>query len=410
MPTANRPSLSTLETINNKIMSNGLKIRLITSTEEFAACRSEWNELAGKRLFHRWEWMFHWWKNFGAGLQLALVVVTDATGQWMGIAPWYKSFSATRGRVVRQLATGSACSDYASVATRPGSEVSVATVLADLIGNPSQHKLFRDVDLFELEGHTENDPVMVALAEQLGRSGASVSIEEISATWKAELPDSWPEFENRISKSFRRKTKKATARLAMQDVAATVAATREEMKSAWPIFVDLHQRRRNSLGEPGCFADSRFERFLYQATLALAETGHAHINMTWLKNRPMVTNLEFACGRDVYMYQTGLDPEHAGFEPGHLIFTWAIKNAIERGCHSFDFLRGDEPYKARWNAVRIPLMRTRIVPNRITSRLRNGLWNAGRSVRDWTRAKPTVAIEPDSDSNSITTSSGTGAL
>ena len=390
-------------------MSNGLKIRLISNAEEFAACRLEWNELAGKRLFHRWEWMFHWWQNFGSGSQLAIVVVTDATDQWIGIAPWYKSFSATRGRVIRQLATGSACSDYASVATREGFEIAVATVLADLVANPSQHKHFRDVDLFELEGHTENDPVMIALAEQLGKSGANVSIDEISATWKAELTDSWPEFENRISKSFRRKTKKATARLAMEDVVASVATTREEMETAWPVFVDLHQKRRQSLGEPGCFADCRFERFLHQATLALSETGHAHINMTWLKNRPMVTNLEFTSGSDVYMYQAGLDPELAGFEPGHLIFTWAIKNAIERGCQSFDFLRGDEPYKARWNAVRIPLMRTRIVPNRITSRLRNGLWNAGRSVRDWTRAKPVVTIDSDSGANA-TTSSKTGAL
>ncbi len=376
-------------------MSHGLKSHLISCVEEFAACRSEWNELAGPRLFHRWEWMFHWWENFGSGSQLAIVVITDSTGQWLGIAPWYTRVSATRGRVVRQLASGSACSDYTSIATRNGYEAEVAKVLAGLMLNQAEHNLFRDVDLFEWDGHVENDQAIATLVERLRTSGANILTEVVSGTWQTELAGSWKEFEQRISKSFRRKTKKADSRLKSDNVTTTIAATQGDLDRVWPIFVELHQLRRTSLNEAGCFADSRFEKFLRNAVLGLSESGNVQINITWLNNRPIATNLEFNAGDAVYMYQTGLDPEFSDFEPGHLIFTWAIRNAIERGFRSFDFLRGDEPYKARWNALRIPLMRTRVVPNRITSRLRFGLWSAGRSVRDWACAKPLVTIEAD---------------
>lgn len=382
-------------------MLHGLKTRLITSTEEFAACRSEWNELAGTRLFHRWEWMFHWWKHFGAGSHLAIVVVVNSNGKWMGIAPWYKSASASRGRVVRQLASGSACSDYTSIATRAGCENAVARVLADMILNPTDQPLFHDVDLYELEGHVESDQTIAALSCHLQSNGAVASSREISGTWEAKLPDTWDEFSQRISKSFRRKTKKACSRLNMDEIKATVARSPGDIVQAWPVFVELHQRRRTSLNETGCFAGERFEMFLREATLSLSDTGHAHINIAWLNDRPIAANLEFTLSNAVFMYQSGQDPELSCFEPGHLVFTWAIQNAIKRGDHSFDFLRGDEPYKARWNAVRIPLMRTRIVPNRISSRLRNGLWNAGRSVRTWTRAKPVVRIETNGEANAV---------
>ncbi|MFX9097154.1 GNAT family N-acetyltransferase, partial [Acinetobacter baumannii] len=51
-----------------------------------------------------------------------------------------------------------------------------------------------------------------------------------------------------------------------------------------------------------------------------------------------------------YFYQMGFNPEFGSISPGNLLLSFAIRTAIEDGSKEFDFLRGDEPYKRRWQA------------------------------------------------------------
>ena len=53
-----------------------------------------------------------------------------------------------------------------------------------------------------------------------------------------------------------------------------------------------------------------------------------------------------------------------------------VRDAIDRGCQAFDFLRGDEPYKAIFGAKPRPTIEFRVVP-----RLRRGA--ASPSVSGW---------------------------
>ncbi len=367
-------------------MSSTTKIKFIETTEEFAACKEAWNELAGTRVFHRWEWMFSWWEAFQGLGQLAILVVTDESDRWLGVAPWYKSFSTSRGRVVQNLASGTACSDYVSLAIRPGYEDAVLDRMVEVMsGSSADSHPLNDVDLFEFDGHDGDDPLMVQLGQCLDRQLLHHESCEIGATWRAPLSDSWEAFEKRLHKSFRRKTKKASRRLQDSDFSTVIAVTPDAIRNTWQTFVDLHQMRRTSLGEPGCFADKRFESFLLNATLRLAEAGLAQINLVKFQGKPLTANLEFIAGDSVCMYQTGLDPTYLSLEPGHVNFTLAIQNSIERNFAWFDFLRGDEPYKSRWNAERVPLHRTSIVPRRWKSVVRHGIWAAGRNVKDWTK-------------------------
>jgi hypothetical protein len=57
----------------------------------------------------------------------------------------------------------------------------------------------------------------------------------------------------------------------------------------------------------------------------------------------------------------------------------------------FDFLRGDEPYKARFGAQARPSVRIRVVPQLAAAQLRHNVWLAGiglkklvkKGIRDW---------------------------
>lgn len=359
--------------------------RIITTLDEFRQVREPWNALCDERLFHRWEWLYSWWETWHGIGDLAILVVVDAEGRWIGMAPWFKTASASRGRVVRTLGSGAACSDYVSLVAKPGFEDVVADQIARQLFGPGQRDVFANVDLFEFEGHVAGDALMENILRRIPRDMADYVTEEIGGTWRTALPSSWEEFEAGLKKSFRRKTRKAGKRLAQDDFNCAVFRAPEQIGKAWRLFVDLHQRRRQSLGQPGCFADSRFESFLNTATLRLADCDRAQINMICHQGKPLTCNLEFASSTSVFMYQTGMDPDFLSLEPGHITFTWAIRQSISRRFQWFDFLRGDEPYKRFWNTKRIPLYRTRIVPKRLTSTLRYSILSAGRQVRSWAR-------------------------
>lgn len=356
---------------------------MITDIVEFQNSQSQWNSLVGDRLFHSWEWLFSWWETWQDRGQLAIVVILDPQERWVGVAPLFKEREKARGCVLKTIGCGAACSDYVSIATRPGFERVVAQQIYDLtLGKRSHFSAFADVDLFEVEGHSGTDHVMLAIADLAKQDEMAMVVDEIGGTWRARLDfESWEQFEKSLAKSFRRKTKKAVKRLTSEEFEGRVFWSDDDLEEFWPTFVDLHQRRRKFLGQEGCFADSKFENFLKQATLRLARSAKAQINMVFHKGKPLTTNLEFISADSVYMYQTGMDPDWLNLEPGHLTFAWAIRESIDRSFRWFDFLRGDEPYKARWNAERVSLYRTRIVPNRWKAQLRNRIWTTGRDCK-----------------------------
>ena len=362
-----------------------IKTRIISDMDHFESCRDKWNELSAERLFHSWEWMYSWWQTYHQTGDLAIVIVMDQDDRWIGIAPWFKTISASRGHVIRVLGSGAACSDYVSVVTRPGDEELVAEKLLSLMFADNRPVLFENVDLFELEGHRRDDPVIRWLVEKTTGDIGEVVQEEIAGTWRTNLPATWEEFNQDLRKSFRRKTKKALQRLQSGEFVAKTFQTPRELESVWASFVDLHQRRRQFLGQSGCFSDRRFESFLKTATLRLGASELAKINVIFHQDQALCCHLEFSAGKSRLMYLTGIDPDRMRLEPGHITFTRAIRDSIDQGCTSFDFLRGDEPYKRLWNAERISLYRTRFIPNRLKANIRHSIFTAGKQIRSWAR-------------------------
>jgi hypothetical protein len=63
-----------------------------------------------------------------------------------------------------------------------------------------------------------------------------------------------------------------------------------------------------------------------------------------------------------------------------------LKQAIAERRHGFDFLRGDELYKAHWRAQPRPTHDIRITSDTLAARLRNTVWLAGGSMKTWIKS------------------------
>ena len=150
---------------------------------------------------------------------------------------------------------------------------------------------------------------------------------------------------------------------------------------AFDVLVDLHQRRFVSKGERGVFSDPRTNNFLSSAIESLCAKNRAEILIGYVEEAPFVAHLYLLGEKGPQLYQSGANPEFMKLEPGHLMFSYAVRKAIENGHTELDFLRGDEAYKSFWGAERQPLLKTRFVSRSVGPTIINHSYRALRYAK-----------------------------
>lgn len=111
----------------------------------------------------------------------------------------------------------------------------------------------------------------------------------------------------------------------------------------------LHEVRWRERGG-GVLGQQGMEEFHARAAAAFSADGSLRIASLTLNDSPIAALYTFARAGVVYYYIGGFDPACDRFSPGSLLIEYAIETARAAGDHTFDFLRGSEPYKYRWGA------------------------------------------------------------
>jgi CelD/BcsL family acetyltransferase involved in cellulose biosynthesis len=366
-----------------------MTVRLITSQTELAALEQGWNRLADGLPLRSWDWLATWWKYYGqpaggtrnTGRQLYVLAVVDDAGQLLGVAPWHLDRTIVRGSVLRWLGSGEVCTDHLSLICRPEDSQLVATEVADEL--TADHA---DWDSLELGAVDADDAPLAQLAVELEQRDCIVSRRPADACWVLDLPKSWDAYEAAVSKSHRKQLRRAERRVLESDrVRWHQVRSAEQLDEAWHVLVDLHQRRRQSLGEPGCFVSQAFHDFHRDAVDRLLV--RSELRMSWLEldGVPAAAEYHVAGLHTTYAYQGGVDPDRLDDEPGRLSTILCLRAAIDEGHRQMDFLRGDEPYKAHWRATPHPTIDYRVLPNRSLARLRGRLLGVTGTVADWVK-------------------------
>ena len=360
-------------------------VRRIADSDQLQLLIQDWDRLAGANPLRSFAWHKNWWKHFGAGRYLYVFFVCDENQSIVGIAPWFAEQRPGQGRVLAWLGSGEVCSDYQSVLAQDEHIDDVTEALADwLAGTSAGNDAW---DLLHLDAVPSFDPVVTKLVAQLWTGGQTFHREEGPNCWRIELPSTWEEYVESLSKSHRKQVRRFQRRQ-LESGRATfhLVETEQQLTQGFDILVDLHQRRRQSLGEPGCFANSQFQGFLWDTATDLLAKGQLRLSWIEIDNVPAAVEFQLAGGKVTYAYQAGVNPDLLNEEPGRIINIATIRHAIEQGQMSFDFLRGDEPYKAHWRAAPHTTTTYRIVPKKTLSQVRHGLWLASDNVKQWVKS------------------------
>ncbi|MFI4875738.1 MAG: GNAT family N-acetyltransferase [Blastopirellula sp. JB062] len=344
----------------------------------------DWSPLVRGVPFRRPQWLSPWSESYAPG-ELYLLAAYDGD-RLAGMLPLYRTRSAAKGTTLRLLGDGEVCTDYASVLATPDDLPAVcgaiASWLTEAAVSPSD-----GWDLLELENIAADDEGFAQLGRCLQAEDNLIHQRDAIQCWRLELPESQEAYEATQSKSHRKQIRRFIKRTLDTDRAQLhVCRKFDDMPKAMEVLVDLHMRRRRSLGEPGCFASPQFDRFLRQATAEMLSIGKCEILWLDLDDAPIAAEIHFLGETTAFAYQAGLDPDRLTDDPGSLMQTAIIRRAIEQKYAAIDFLRGDEPYKAHWRAAPRACLHLRATPNRTSAKMRHGLWLAGQEVKNWVKS------------------------
>jgi hypothetical protein len=278
-----------------------------------------------------------------------VVVVRDQDGSLCGLAPLYfQSYSfigALPCRILRVMADRLTGAEYPDWIVRTDCErEAMQAIIGELVAN---------------RGHWD----CLWMPQVSGWSGAYERIskaclplgfyvnQRITEFSQIDLPDSIAAYERLLSDSRRRKIRWQRSKILRQaNVSMSCCTSPGELPRYLDALFELHNARRQVLGEEGAFSSRPEEAQFYRefAPRALEEG--------WLSLCALHEGASFKAVQLGYVYGNTYLALQEGFDPtfiagaGNVLRLEVIRQCIAAGIRYYDFLGGYTLHKRRWGA------------------------------------------------------------
>jgi len=355
--------------------SASLRVSEIASLQGLLPLREQIDSLSSIP-FLKSAWMFPWIETWcDRKCRLCFLIVEDDRNRVVGFAPLVRQKSLKRGRYLAFVGSGKACADYMKFPTLPGFQEKVLHSVTDWLTQDNGQW-----DRIEFEGVMSSEDSSIAFGDLMAKQECDVYRSKSLSSWRLELPESWDDFMSTLSKNSRKKFRRQ-ARALDGKSELRQATDAHSLREGMQVLEELHTARWNTLGESGCFAHPGFREFLTKtAKQCLANDT---LSLVWLtfEGQPIAADIGFRSESGLFTYQGGISNDHLDLEPGRAIIRSQMELAMERGLKFIDFLRGDEPYKARFNTCEIENVRYELVANKVRSRAIHSMLEMGRLIK-----------------------------
>jgi tetratricopeptide (TPR) repeat protein len=269
---------------------------------------------------------------------------------------------------------GSRAADYAGVISEPGYEARAIEGFALFLKSQN----WTSIQLENFTGPAERrDALLRALAapELIVKDVSRIDQDNINPAVcpVVTLPDSWDEYlETKMSGQTRQKLRRFLRQIETNDEFRITVATQETAGRDLDILFSLWREK---------WAESKGERTdpivacAREILMDASEQGDLFLPILWHRERPLgaIANFLDRQRKAVLFYVTGRDKIWKTPSPGLVLHGFAIRQAIADGYRTYDFLRGNEPYKYAFGAEDRPVHR--YVLHTATGRNLRGLLN-----------------------------------
>ena len=328
----------------------GEKVSLITNLAEWARWKDIWDDLLANstafeaRIFLSHEWLTTWWQYFGRG-RLTVVVVSDGQ-RLICAAPLFIAPSALMPftRLVRFVGNGN--SDYADFLVRNGCEEAAQQIWRWLFSNSS---LWDAIALHELP---QNSEAIRALQSVKLPTGFQVTILPGEVCHRVPLNRTDGSWRESSSKSLREQLKRRERQIAKNfRTEFKVAENADEVATLMAQLFALHRLRWGQLGQTGVFIFPKVRKFHTDFAKQALQQGWLRLCWLSLDNCIAAAYYAFKCDDYAGFYSCGFNPAFARYSVGKVLLAKLIDEAEREGARVFDFMRGDETYKAEFGTT-----------------------------------------------------------
>ena len=189
------------------------------------------------------------------------------------------------------------------------------------------------------------DPVLLLLAARLPR--ALLLPGDVSPVLQC---DRGPDPKAYVSSSHRRGISRIRNRMVREghDLEIRHLTELPEILQSLPEVERVHQLRDDHVGRVSAMEEPRQREFFRRVVTRLGERGEVCLTTLRLDGALAAYVLTFLDGRTYRLWNPRFDPAFARLSPGKLAIDEAVAHAVSAGATTYDFMRGEERYKASY--------------------------------------------------------------
>lgn len=291
-------------------------------------------------IFSKWEWLSAWWKHLGTDKKLILLLAEE-NGKIFGIAPLMYSvqtmFGLRRGKIEF---VGTPHTDYNNfILTERKQEC--LKLFIDYLHNLTEK--WDCIDLADIPENAECLPFLIKISKNLIRFHKCPYLP---------LPKSYENFLENLSFNKRKHIKHDTRRLEKTFHAEIVDYSQPQTcNEGMNYLFKLHQKRWQSVGFAGAFADPNFRKFHLDIAKSFSQKNWLGLYVLKLSGKPAAVMYGFQYKSKYHSYLLGFDPKYSRYGVGNILKAYQINHFIQKGLTEFDMLRGSEWHKDSWHAI-----------------------------------------------------------
>ncbi len=304
------------------------------ATVKFDQIEGDWEDLLPScwtnTIFVTPWWQRVWLKHFGDETTIRILKATDSDETLLGIAP----MNVAEGVV--SFLGGTDLFDYHDFLVRKGAEETFYPAAFDEIDT-------WEWDTIDLKSVPEGSPAIPCVTDVASKKGWQIEVTEEDKAPIKSLPMEWENYVQGLGKKYRHELRRKIRKLGNAgEVSQHDYTTADLFATYLPDFFRLH--RMSSPDKAEFMTDAREQFFTEIAEIAAAR-GHFKLSMLELDGVRVAACINFDYGDSYLLYNSGYDPAYSRLSVGLVNKAWTIKDAIESGKKTFNFLRGGERYK-----------------------------------------------------------------
>jgi len=329
-------------------------IDVIEELSDFDALRPAWDAVyeadPEAHFFLSWQWLSGWLATHRTVWFVLAAKRNDTDPEYVAFLPMRMTtgFDKKHGFFNELSFAGCGFSDYAGILAKPEFEAEAVPALAEYVKRKLNWTRFT-MDNLMMSDHRRR--LFLRAFDKTRFVQTPIAYVDVNTGTdhgicpSVNLPASWDEYLKQLSTNNRQKIRRLLRKIdASEDCRITLSDIENYDNNITTLLELWKLKWLPSKGEQRV---NDVAALNYLMLSHCVESGTLFLPVFWHGDRPVaaLATLIDPCKKSLLFFVTGRDETYSEMPAGYLLHAYSIRHAIAHGFTTYDFLRGDEPYK-----------------------------------------------------------------